>query len=108
MPGNGLIVPLSIYFFEFDTANAIALSNFSIFGSTIVRFCLTANEVHPLKHGKGRMIDYNLVILMLPLVILGVTVGVIMNIVFPSLLITCFFVVLYCCIAVVMFRKAKV
>ena len=38
IPGAGLILPISIYFFEFDVKNAVAFSNFSIFGSSFVRY----------------------------------------------------------------------
>ena len=35
MAGGGLVVPISIAFFKFDPKNAIALSNFSIFLSSL-------------------------------------------------------------------------
>jgi len=68
---------------------------------------LIASEPHPLKNRKGRMIDYSLVLLMLPLVILGVTAGVILNIIVPTVLVITFFVILFLWVAGVMGLKAK-
>jgi hypothetical protein len=65
-------MPISIIFFRFDPKNAIALSNFSIFLSSIIRFLLNAHKPHPLKKGKGLIVDHNLSVLMLPMIISGV------------------------------------
>lgn len=85
--GGGSIVPISMLFFRFDAKNAIALSNASIFVSSLIRFVLLARRPHPLKNGKGLLVDMNLSILMLPLIISGVSIGVILNILFPDLVI---------------------
>ena len=85
--GGGSIVPISMLFFRFDAKNAIALSNVSIFLSSLIRFVVLARRPHPLKDGKGLLIDMNLSILMLPLIISGVSIGVILNILFPDLII---------------------
>lgn len=70
--GAGLIVPISIIFFHFDPKNAIALSNFSVFVSSITRLLYLRNEPHPLKRGTGKVIDYNLLVLMIPSIVSGV------------------------------------
>jgi uncharacterized membrane protein YfcA len=70
--GGGIVMPISIIFFRFDPKNAIALSNFSIFLSSIIRFLLNAHKPHPLKKGKGLIVDHNLSVLMLPMIISGV------------------------------------
>lgn len=85
--GGGSIVPISMLFFRFDAKNAIALSNVSIFLSSFIRFIVLARRPHPLKNGKGLLVDMNLSILMLPLIISGVSIGVILNILFPDLVI---------------------
>jgi uncharacterized membrane protein YfcA len=48
---------------------------------------LTARKHHPLKNGKGLLIDMNLGIIMLPMVVSGVSVGVIANIHLPNIVI---------------------
>lgn len=85
--GGGSIVPISMLFFRFDAKNAIALSNISIFLASFIRFIIFAKRPHPLKNGKGLLVDMNLSILMLPLIISGVSIGVILNILFPDLVI---------------------
>ena len=89
-----MVVPISMFFFKFDAKNAIALSNFSIFLSSMIRYLLNAPKPHPLKSGKGLLVDLNLAVIMLPMIISGVSVGVIINIVMPDLVICTFFVVL--------------
>lgn len=85
--GGGSIVPISMLFFRFDAKNAIALSNVSIFLASLIRFVTLSRRPHPLKNGKGLLVDMNLSILMLPLIISGVSIGVILNIMLPDLLI---------------------
>ena len=56
-PGSGLVIPLTMIFFKLDSKNAVALSNMSICVSSLIRYLLFAREPHPLKNGKGRLID---------------------------------------------------
>jgi len=81
--GGGMLVPIGITFFKFDPKNAIALSNFSIFLSSAQRYILNSKKSHPLKKGKGLIVDLNLGILMLPMIISGVSFGGILNILAP-------------------------
>jgi uncharacterized membrane protein YfcA len=92
--GGGMVVPLGIGFFKFDPKNAIALSNFSIFLSSAMRYLLNAHKPHPLKNGTGLIVDLNLAVIMLPLIISGVSFGVILNIIMPDLIIVFAFVAL--------------
>jgi len=72
-----------IIFFKFDAKNAVALSNFSIFLSSLMRWLIFLKDKHPLKKGKGLMLDYNVAIICLPLIIAGVSIGVIVHIIMP-------------------------
>mmetsp|Transcript_8356 Transcript_8356/g.13969 ORF Transcript_8356/g.13969 Transcript_8356/m.13969 type:complete len:115 (-) Transcript_8356:841-1185(-) len=93
--GGGILVPIIIAFFRFDSKNAIALSNFSIFLSSLIRFFLNSYKTHPLKKGKGLIVDMNISVLMLPGIISGVSFGVILNILMPSLIIQiCYIIIL--------------
>lgn len=85
--GGGVVVPIAMLFFQFDAKNAIALSNFSIFLSSLIRFFANAHRPHPLKNGKGLLVDHNLAILMLPLIVSGSSIGVILNIWLPNIVI---------------------
>jgi len=81
--GGGIVIPIVIIFFKFDAKNAVALSNFSIFLSSLMRWLIFLKDKHPLKKGKGLMLDYNVAIICLPLIIAGVSIGVIVHIIMP-------------------------
>ena len=85
--GGGTVVPILMIFHRFDAKNSIALSNFSIFLSSLIRYIINSSQPHPLKNGTGILVDMNLAILMLPLIISGVSIGVILNILMPNILI---------------------
>ena len=91
--GGGIVVPLAMVFFRFDAKSAVALSNFSIFLSSLVRYLLFIKEKHPLKDGTGLMLDYNVSIICLPLIIAGVSIGVIVNIAMPGVIVCLVYVV---------------
>jgi uncharacterized membrane protein YfcA len=50
----------------------------------VIRFLLNSGLPHPKKNGKGLIVDHNLSILMLPMLISGVSFGVLANIVLPE------------------------
>ena len=70
--GGGTVVPISMFFFNFNTKNSICLSNFSIFMSSFIIYIYNSNKCHPLKNGKGIIVDMNLAIIMMPMIISGV------------------------------------
>jgi uncharacterized membrane protein YfcA len=105
--GGGLVIPIAIGCMRFDARNAIALSNFSIFIGSAMRFLAFSSEPHPKKNGKGLLVDHNLAVLGLPLIIMGVSVGILLNILVPSVLILSFFVIVCAYLAYKMFHKAK-
>jgi len=90
--GGGMVLPIAMIFFKFDAKNAIALSNFSIFLSSGARYLINMNKSHPLKNGKGVLVDLNLGLIMLPMIISGVSIGVVLNILMPSIIIITFFI----------------
>ena len=90
--GGGMCVPIGILFFKLDAKNAIALSNFSIFLSSAIRYILNAPAPHPLKNGTGILVDLNLAVIMLPLIISGVSFGVMLNMIMPDIIIVICFV----------------
>jgi uncharacterized membrane protein YfcA len=64
--GAGLVIPVSQAFFRFDAVNAISLSNVSVCLSYFIRFYINSKKPHPLKQGKGLIIDLDLATLMMP------------------------------------------
>ena len=85
--GGGSIIPVAILFFGFDTKQAIGLSNSSIAVASIYRYLYNFNKPHPLKDGKGVMVEYNMAALMLPPIVVGASTGVKMHIVLPEVII---------------------
>ena len=85
--GGGALIPICMLFFGFDTKQAIAQSNASIFVSAVARYLFNFNKTHPYKNGRGVLVDYNVVSLMLPMITVGATVGVILKAILPSIII---------------------
>ena len=52
--GGGAILPITIIFFRFDVKRTIALSNLTVFVSSLVRFLMNAKKTHPLKTDVNR------------------------------------------------------
>ena len=81
--GGGAVVPFTMMFFSFTTKEAIAISGFSIFICSLARYIYTINDKHPEKDAV--IIDYGLASIMLPAVMMGSMVGVLANVMLPSL-----------------------
>ena len=103
--GGGIVVPICIMFFKFDPKDAIALSNFSICLASILRYLLMSQKPHPLKNGKGLLVDQNLAVIMLPMIISGVSFGVILNIVMSEIIISSLYTSTLLFLNIGLFRK---
>ncbi len=77
--GAGILIPISIGLYHFDTKSAIALSNVSLASGGIIKYAMTLNESHPLKNGQGVVYDYNYAMLALPTAIVGANLGSLVN-----------------------------
>ncbi|KAG6543242.1 hypothetical protein Mapa_015323 [Marchantia paleacea] len=85
--GGGLFVPLFNLMLQFDAKTSAALSNFMILGGSIVNLWINMQQHHPV-HKHKPVIDFDVLLLMQPNMLLGISVGVILNVVFPAWLIT--------------------
>lgn len=91
--GGGIVVPLLMMFYHMSTKTAVAVSGFTIFLGSIVRFGTTMKQRHPDKDATS--IDYSISNLMLPNVLLGSISGVFLNELLPELVLQiCLFIVL--------------
>jgi len=99
--GGGVVVPLLMAFFKFNTKQAIALSGLSIVLCSITRFVYNFRQMHPYKETVS--IDYGLAIVMLPTVLMGSFFGVIINVIFPPLILL---VILALVLIFIAFRSA--
>lgn len=85
--GGGLIIPVCIGMFGFNTIHSIALSNFIIFVGALVRYLgFSIKQNHPDK--AATVVDYNMCSVMLPLVLVGSFIGVILANILPEAVLT--------------------
>ena len=84
LSGGGVIMPTAAAFFNVNTVHSIAMSNFSIFVSGLIRIIINFNVRHPLKNW-ATLVDYNVVSIMMPFCIIGSAVGIILNPIIPSM-----------------------
>jgi len=82
--GGGVTAAFAIYFFQLDTKPAVALSSFAIMISTWSAYVFNFNMKHPEKPNVI-MLDYNITIVMMPLVLLGSLIGAYFLIALPDL-----------------------
>ena len=83
--GGGVMVPTLIYFFKLSTAQAVAVSNFTIFTGSITRYITTLYERHTEKDSP--IIEYGLANIMLPTVLIGTVIGVWFNEALPEIIV---------------------
>ena len=84
--GGGLVIPIIMALFMFTTKEAIAISGFTILCGSVARFIMTINQVHPDKD--ATVIDYGIVIVMMPLVLCGSFIGVLVNLTLPGIILS--------------------
>lgn len=88
--GGGMLVPLLILLMQFKPREAIPLSKSIILGGAIVSVIMSMC-------GKNKMlIDYRIVSLLQPMILLGTAVGVTLNQVFPEILILLMLILTLC------------
>ena len=90
--GGGILIFLMMSIFQFNAKNDIALQNACNIAGSVTRYVVSLREGHPLREGKGTLVDYNLVSLMMPGAVVGVSLGTIANAILPGPLILVFFI----------------
>lgn len=90
--GGGLFIPLFNLLIGFDAKSSAALSNFMIFGGSIANVWWNIQRDHPFLPGHP-LIDFDVVLLLQPNMLLGISIGVICNVAFPSWFITLEFII---------------
>jgi hypothetical protein len=90
--GGGITVPMVILCWGFETKEAVAISGATIFVGSVVRFFYSIDRKHPEK--KATSIDYGIVIVMLPLVLVGAFTGVLVNLILPPIILNTILTVL--------------
>jgi len=103
--GGGLVVPFCMTFFGFSAKIAIALSGFTMFSCSVVRFLFFIYQKHPEKDAV--LIDYNLVSIMLPVVMMGSMIGVLASITLPNLILQILLTILMILLTILTGLKGK-
>ena len=75
--GGGMLVPLLILVFDFEPKHAIPLSNFTIVGSSITNMYMNLSKRHP--DADRPCVDWDLILVMEPLTMVGAVVGAFMS-----------------------------
>eukprot|EP00850_Spirogloea_muscicola_P016300 SM000131S26730 [mRNA] locus=s131:223887:227709:- [translate_table: standard] len=83
--GGGLFVPMFNLLLNFDAKTSAALSKAMIMGGMIASFVFNVQLKHPTLDRP--LIDYDIALLLQPLLLLGISVGVSCNVMFPPWLI---------------------
>ena len=102
--GGGFIVPFCIAFNGFNTLDAMAQSNFVIFCGAVVRYVFFSVRLkHPNAENRT-IIDYNIVSVMIPLVLVGALFGTVIASVLPDAVLT---ILLICLLCYLLFDSCK-
>ncbi|POO01855.1 Transmembrane protein TauE-like [Trema orientale] len=91
--GGGIFVPMLTLIVGFDTKSAAAISKCMIMGASASSVWYNLRVPHPTK--EVPIIDYDLALLFQPVLMLGITVGVALSVIFPYWLITVLIIILF-------------
>lgn len=91
--GGGIFVPMLNLIVGFDTKSAAALSKCMIMGASASSVWYNLRVLHPTKDVP--IIDYDLALIFQPMLMLGITIGVALSVVFPYWLITILIIILF-------------
>ncbi|KAK9079315.1 hypothetical protein SSX86_000986 [Deinandra increscens subsp. villosa] len=91
--GGGIFVPMLTLVIGFDTKSAAALSKCMIMGASASSFWYNIRVQHPYR--QVPILDYDLTLLFQPMLMLGITLGVALSVVFPYWLITLLIIILF-------------
>ena len=78
LSGAGSNIPIMLIFFKLTMKEAVPISSFVAVASTLFRFILNFNEVHP-RRPERNTINYEIVLLVMPAVFFGAFVGVLIG-----------------------------
>lgn len=91
--GGGIFVPMLTLIIGFDTKSAAALSKCMIMAASTASVWYNLRIPHPTK--EAPILDYDLALMFQPVLMLGITIGVALSVVFPYWLITVLIIILF-------------
>ena len=78
LSGAGSNIPIMLIFFKLSMEEAVPISSFVAVASTLFRFILNFNEVHPTRNERNT-INYEIVLIVMPAVFFGSFMGVLIG-----------------------------
>uniref|UniRef100_A0A453KME6 Sulfite exporter TauE/SafE family protein n=1 Tax=Aegilops tauschii subsp. strangulata TaxID=200361 RepID=A0A453KME6_AEGTS len=91
--GGGIFVPMLTLIIGFDPKSSTAISKCMITGAAISTVYYNLKLKHPTLDMP--VIDYDLALLIQPMLMLGISIGVIFNVIFPDWLVTVLLIILF-------------
>lgn len=91
--GGGIFVPMLTLIVGFDTKSAAAISKCMIMAASTSSVWYNLRVRHPTR--EVPILDYDLALLFQPMLMLGITIGVALSVVFPYWLITVLIIILF-------------
>ncbi|KAI4976941.1 hypothetical protein ZWY2020_050548 [Hordeum vulgare] len=102
--GGGVFVPMLTLIIGFDPKSSAAMSKCMIMGAAVSTVYCNVKLKHPTLDMP--VIDYDLALLIQPMLMLGVSIGVICNVIFPDWLVTVLLIILFIVTSTKAFLKA--
>eukprot|EP01091_Cochliopodium_minus_P000984 TRINITY_DN10871_c0_g1_i1.p1 TRINITY_DN10871_c0_g1~~TRINITY_DN10871_c0_g1_i1.p1 ORF type:complete len:497 (-),score=97.34 TRINITY_DN10871_c0_g1_i1:32-1522(-) len=102
--GGGVFVPVFILFLGLSPHFAIPLSKVAIVGASVGACLVTMPKTHP--NTNRPLVYYDIALIMEPCLLLGTTIGVLLNVLFPAYIITLLLIVILTTFVIGMFKKA--
>jgi uncharacterized membrane protein YfcA len=81
--GGAIMVPLCLMMLKFETKQAVALANGLVFFNGFVKFLMSLQRKHP-KIPHRTIIEYNIVIILIPSILLGSVLGSVVSSMLPE------------------------
>jgi uncharacterized membrane protein YfcA len=103
--GGGLLLPILLFVFGFSTSEGIPISKIMIFFGAISSFFLNLKQKHP--NRKGALIDYNISLIIVPMLLYGTMIGVTLNKILPSWIILIYLSLILIINTYKIFKKAN-
>ncbi|EAZ06861.1 hypothetical protein OsI_29096 [Oryza sativa Indica Group] len=91
--GGGFFVPMLTLIIGFDAKSSVAISKCMIMGAAVSTVYCNLKRKHPTLDMP--VIDYDLALLIQPMLMLGISIGVIFNVIFPDWLVTVLLIILF-------------
>ncbi|KAK9014020.1 hypothetical protein V6N11_005194 [Hibiscus sabdariffa] len=91
--GGGIFVPMLALIIGFDPKSSTAISKCMITGAAAATVCYNIRQRHPTL--ELPLIDYDLALLFQPMLVLGISIGVGFNVIFPDWMITVLLILIF-------------